>query len=829
MMSQKSLKNNVKLTDFTRSLAGSVLFPAIALIVLFIVMTAPVIAYVTSDEFAMSPVHNEVSMFLAPTPISEYMFGLIPTGMVMCGILTAVKSFCFTLSKKQVNVFFSLGTTRQSMYVNRTLAGIIALFLAVLIPMTVIYIINIVCFGYSAHLTELFLYIVSLLFVSGISGFAVGAAAIMISGNLFETALTCITATTLPQIIANIGESFCVNYLKGYANVNADTTWMKVLTPWSIGVNLGKDYVRADTIGGIYNKIYPEDILGLLTRETTPDKFEVPELYQVDLGFTLPIIIWLAVSVILISIGAILFKARKAEHANSFGHFTISRAINSTFVFVFVLYMLGNLLYNKFNPVVFLIIVAVVALIAYFLVQLLMTRKLKTTLKSLSWYSVLVSATALMLVIVCTGFFGTYNKTPEKEELKSVSAQIIELSPYRHFINTWDDSEDFVESSTEESIETITAAFDAVKNEKVIYGKEPLTNVTFVFRDKDDELKYRTFEIFSEEVYYEYIKAIYDSDFFDSVLYEYLIKDPPVAEEETPEYGVEYAGQYVEYAGQYDVDSSEGYLKEKSWVWADSNMLLEVGEGLYPVAESIADTGALCKALYNDLTKMTFEQLFRNINKPIGVLVSDGCEIFRTEEYVYPIKEYGDMEGDYEYTEQTFPMTGMTGTHIPVYPEMTETVKYLKDNGYEVNEVKATVKQVFYTDSPISFEKAKGAYAKVNAEDYSGWGDYTVYFPESSYSFNVFETSDFNAYSLDFLGYFLDEKVNGIDMLKEVYKTAEHPLTSVTDTAKAEDIIEKSVSKYLTYGDNGRYVYVIYEEGTVVCYYLPEANVSVLK
>ena len=48
MTSQKSLKNNVNANDFKRSLVGSILFPVIAFIVLFVFVTAPVIQYVTS-------------------------------------------------------------------------------------------------------------------------------------------------------------------------------------------------------------------------------------------------------------------------------------------------------------------------------------------------------------------------------------------------------------------------------------------------------------------------------------------------------------------------------------------------------------------------------------------------------------------------------------------------------------------------------------------------------------------------------------------------------------------------------------------------------------
>ena len=105
MTSQKSLKNNVNANDFKRSLVGSILFPAIAFFVLFVFVTAPVIQYVTSESYLVAKEHNEQTMFLAPGSTFSYMFDLLPVGMLACGMLTALKSFGFLLSKKQVNVF----------------------------------------------------------------------------------------------------------------------------------------------------------------------------------------------------------------------------------------------------------------------------------------------------------------------------------------------------------------------------------------------------------------------------------------------------------------------------------------------------------------------------------------------------------------------------------------------------------------------------------------------------------------------------------------------------------------------------------------------------
>ena len=69
--------------------------------------------------------------------------------------------YFFLVSKKQVNVFLSLGVTRNTMFINRTLSAIITLFASSFIPVFIVYLINIAKFGASAYLTSVFLYFIA--------------------------------------------------------------------------------------------------------------------------------------------------------------------------------------------------------------------------------------------------------------------------------------------------------------------------------------------------------------------------------------------------------------------------------------------------------------------------------------------------------------------------------------------------------------------------------------------------------------------------------------------------------------------------------------------
>lgn len=811
MTSQRFSRNKVNTKDFRRSLLGSLPFPAIVFLVLLIYLTIPVIQYVTSEEYAMAREHLEYSMFLAPESTFYYTFELLPIGMVFCGILTAVKSFYYLLSKKQVNVYLSLGIKRNAMFTNRLVSGVISLFVAVFVPILIIYITNIVCFGMSAHLTKLFIYFVSLLFVCGLSGFTIASAMMMVSGNIFEAALSTLAFTVIPYLAFNTVYSLAWGYLKGYIRNYDNDMLMQVFTPWTMAINLQNEYNQV-YMGETYDysdQVTPTSILSLLTRDTTAEKFKVPEYLNVDWGFILPVVMWLVISLVLIGVTFYLFNKRKAEHANSLGKFPVSRAVICTCIFAAITYIGSEWFGSEYNISVMFVITVAATLIAYFLVQLILTRKPKTAFKSMKWCYVLVGVFAVCTILINTGFLGTYNKIPDKADVKSVTIEATELSGYQHFIHPWDYTENYVESSTDESKQVVLEAYELLKEEKVEYGEDYIASVTLGIRDNENKTKYREFDIYSEETYMKYIQLVYGSDFFDAILKNYLIEDIP----ENPQ------------------EDSTGYLKTFNWEYTDSDMIYKMEDGI----NYIEDVDGLCEALYKDLSVMSVDQLFKNNSHPVGVLArcypdSDypGATAAYAGDVYYPQSERGALQytSDKVYEEIEYEYALLTD-YIAVYPEMKNTIDFLKANGYELAEEPMKIKEVLYTDEPLSLVSAKVKFAEANKDNYRGWGEWDTYF--TGYEELMFGPGTTRHYVNDVIAYFIDEPVTEYEIIKRVYKDAGHPLISVTDTEKAQKIIDKTVSQYLTLNDNGRYVYVVYEEGPMACYYLPEANVNVIK
>ena len=829
MTSQKSLKNNVNLNDFKRSLTGSLLFPIIAFLVLFFMVTVPVIAYVNTEDFIKTPVHPELQMFLGPGSTFAYSPELMFMGMVFCGALVAVKSYFFLVSKKQVNVFLSLGVSRNTMFINRTLSAIITLFASTFIPVFIVYLINIAKFGASAYLTSVFLYFVAGLFVSGMVGYAIASFAMMVSGNIFEAGLTGAALSFTPFVLYSVFEQLNYSVLRGFIALSYGTTWSTALIPFAF-VDTAEQYTGDPSFFRI------GDMLGAIQKSVLV-KGEIPEKMLVDKYFIIPVVAWAIVAVVLISVALLLFNRRKAEHANSFGHFAVSRAVVSVFVMAFAAYFaVGAFGYDLQYEVFGLFLVTVgLALIGLFFTQLIMARKVKAFVKALPVYAVAFCVLAVAFVAVGTEYLGTYNKTPAKEDVKSVAISLESLDLF--YNSVYPNNNRYVKSTDANDINMILELFDQIKADE--RTKENNMNegfVTFAIEDKNGETIYREFDVFSAEIFMNYLQKVYNSPYFDAVVEEQFLG---FNEKNLSANGKYYLHDYDEsmYEGVYYaeiIDNNEIGI----FNYFDNSLVIKTPnldkEEDYENAVQIFKGDELAHALYEDYTKMTFEDLFKNPNKPIAVLGHLGEKCFNANDTLKPSTNesekymYSDVTsvyGDIEYQNKNPDEFVIRNSYIsiPIYPQMTNTVNYFKENKMDFEyKYDGKIKEVLYSD--VSYDDAAAKYSEVVESRFDGLGNHyfdtskIIYFNNWNFSYSRFR------YLMDYIS----SDTNCMNLLKEVYETAESPLKPV-DKSKQQSVIDNAVPTYLTYQDNGKYIYIVYEDGTVISQYIPQANIGVLK
>ncbi|MGN1162113.1 MAG: hypothetical protein ACI4SX_07715, partial [Candidatus Fimenecus sp.] len=517
-----------------------------------------------------------------------------------------------------------------------------------------------------------------------------------------------------------------------------------------------------------------------------------------------------------IALGAFFMKKRKAENAKSFGKFAFSRVVFAIFVFLVTTYGVYGTLSDSLGFVQEIAILIGATLVVHFIIQLILNRNFKRALKSMPTYAVLIALAIVTLTAINTQVFGLYNKTPKAEEIKSVSIDVTGHPALEYYAANYD-FESLVESTDKNDIDTAIEIFDMIKKDK---GKSEDRKefIYVIFEYKDGSKKVRAFPIYTDEVFAEYQKTIYNSSYFDKVLETMLLKEPVLRDEE--EYAM-YSFEGPMYTG------FEGCLTTSGWHYVDSSVLLAAQGGEFPNEETVFDK-EFYQCLYNDLSKMTYEELFKNESRPLGVLTRyvNGYPMFTSDK----IQNDDYYYSSYDYAEEKEPeIDGSTvQIDIPVYPQMTETLEYLNGNGYEPEPAfDGEIKEILYTDSPISTVEAVYSFAEKNQNNYRGYGNWEDrIFVDTSKIFSC--DGSIALGSLSSTGMFINDECSPYDMLLKVYNEAEHPLKKL-DLAKSEQVLNSCVPFYSYYHDNGRFVYVIYENGIMMAYYLPQAQVGVLQ
>ena len=831
MTSQKSLKNNVNLNDFKRSLLGSVLFPGIALAVIFIFNVMHIISFFYESRLQMITEYDYMYMFFDDVSIFYHDFSLLQTGMVLCGMMTAAKSFYFLLSKKQVNVYLSFGVTRTKMFLNRLGAGAISLFASVFAPFTVIYLINIAELGATSQLRNVYLYIVFSLFVASMVGFAISSFAMMVSGNIFESVLTTGIMSFLPTIVVNLFYGAREVLLKGfvydshyYDNVIFLNPFMFINNSEQVKYTRGSETMRFITVDSLVSSFKKSDLVN----------GAIPENYAVDWEFIRPVLIWFVIAVAMTALALFLFNKRKAEHSNSLGKFAISRIINGTVAICIAFVFCFGVLWYEIGTVGTILLAIGLSFVAYFIIQLVLTRNLKTSLKSLSACAVVVIAFVSLVAFIETEYFGTYNKLPEKENIKSVSITVQE-----DFAGNFPYPEHpYIASINPDDISMVMSLFDEVKKDD---GDENLAirGAYFKIETKDGEIIHRAFSIYSPEINSKYCEAVVNSNFFDGVLeyeflgfdennkskngeYEYIASDnyslsEPDKVAEVNYYDSQLLVPYVPAEKESETDTLYNEnVYDKEYDEEDRQITIYKGEDL-------------AVAIYNDLSKMTYDELHKNNSKPLGVLGYEVDYVCHANDVLTPT-DSTDEDSYYNNSVEDVAGVKAVGIWLEIYPEMTETITYFKNNNIDfIKTYNVPIKQVLYTDSKLTFTNAGRDFVE-QVVAVKGENAHYKHFswdrklPIVSFN-NTTALPDSGLYSLS---WYISEKIAKEDLLKKVYADIGRPL-KVVEKDNIDNVLSASVGNYDFYNDDGRIVYIIYEDGSMIAKYLPEANLSVVK
>lgn len=812
MISPRYSNDRVDANDLKRSFINILPCSVVAFLALIMFHVQPVLSYVFSESFKTEKMQKDVLFYFLDS--NNVFPSFIQIGMVLFGMLMAFSLFQFLLKKKSVNVYLSFGMTRSKLYINRLFAAVLSLFVATFIPTFLTFIINLVSFGASSALTSLFCYMFLMEFVSGLAGFALASAVMTFSGCTIEAVITAIGLSALPTFISGTIDNLST-IVRGYVyNAGADIarrTGGNLFNIWTFALD-------TEALNGKATEFTSEKtfvLLGQLTKKSTFKAFQC-----VDMEVLAPILMWLAISIILIGIGTVFMNKRKSENSNSFGKFYLASASNGLLVYTIVLDVLASVLKYAYadnyrsplhqNLTLILLILFGATILAFFLAELILRRNFKATLKTLPVYALAFAVTIFAFVYYGTSYFGAYNKLPDISQVKSVS---MDIKDNRGIMlqNTAINSKFLSENA--EDIKTAYSMFDMVKADKHYKGAELEGKIGFKIVLKDGTEINRIYAVYTSDVYNKYRRTVYNTQFFKDFLKQVLVEGKVTSEDDD--------SFYIDENGYQTMASNAlPNMKNVEWYYVGPSYLVDnyYTNSATANLDLIEDVDGLKEAIYKDYIAMSYDDAYTNTRIPVGAISSNITQAKNVNtklnnKYGYYYYGYDDPEVTQQKEDKC--VKGSAVYSFYIYPNMTNTIKFLNDNGLTPLAYTGNIKEVYYADTNYSVSRILSHYADGSMLD------------------NRYEAFDFSqALNINNYGAVEDgapDTISFMDFIKNAYINAGLTLKTVSGD-KAKEIVSKAIPYYEPdHGTEikGRYIMIVYDDNTITSLYVPEGNMAV--
>lgn len=366
---------------------------------------------------------NEFKYIIASTETIYNFAFLISFDLLFMGIMLGIAKFRFMFKKNSVNVYFSLGITRTKLFVSTYLAGALQLLLSIITPMAVVFFINLKYFKFSKELFLSILFLIIGYFAIALFGFTVSSIVASAVGTMAETFIFSSLFVLLPNIIFGciqqlmslfvLGNEYDLNHssLRYVYDFPMPSLFEKYryLIPGNFFIN---DIALYHILGK------KDSIIGSISylKEVSDTKWTTP-------NFILPIG-WIIVSLIGFALGVYVLNKRRTETAGFIGS---SKTMNfiSTFILCFSAFCLSTAVLTKFYTLLVSALISAIAfIIIYFIMEIILTRKIKLVAKGIRKLPAHLGVAFAICLIFSTGLFGYSTKTPNIADIKKVSVNV---------------------------------------------------------------------------------------------------------------------------------------------------------------------------------------------------------------------------------------------------------------------------------------------------------------------------------------------------------------------------------------------------------------------
>lgn len=345
---------------------------------------------------------------------------LIIIGAVLAGII----AFSFAQSKKQCNVIFSLGMIRRKIFLAKYLGGLLPFCIAVIIAaffelvavFSVGYTLNVPIIKMALH------YVVSFIGIYALS-FTITSAAIAYSGNIVEGMIFTVIIAVFPMAAGVLfGEMRGFYTLGGISVYEGEWNFFSPYFHMFRYMN-GNGYEVPDQYSGA-----AESFIGAYQSYFTFNTDGTP-FYNLKITDYSGAIMDIIYAAIIFVIAFLAFSKRKNEISGSFGRAKGLNEICAVFVGMYAM-MYGMFSFEKGNFLTFICSIGFF-IVPYFIFKMIFGSKRKMILKSmLKRIPSYIVAIAIFTTIFSSGLFGYASKIPDAEDVESIEFASVISNPY---------------------------------------------------------------------------------------------------------------------------------------------------------------------------------------------------------------------------------------------------------------------------------------------------------------------------------------------------------------------------------------------------------------
>jgi len=589
---------------------------------------------------------------------------LLHLTVIASSIILGIIMFRFIANKKTVNVYYSLGITRENLFISRFLAGALLLFTSVVIPFLISLIINVRYFGFNKELMSAITLYVLGYFVLSMVAFSLTATVFSAVGTVSE------------------GVIFTGVLMLGPTVAYYSAQWfMDKLTLGSpFGHFYSDDRIVTNSLASGLSKYNP-----LLFLFSNVSRYGFLQLEYVDkkLVFTPPnytsIIIWAFVASLLFLLGTITFKKRKAEICGFLGE---NKWLNFIATFLIGFFPMGIAVAASKNISVGILVGTLLFFFLYLVIDFGLIRKFKEWAKGLYKLPIHLGIVFAIVAVFYTGIFGFSSRIPEIDKIESID---ITVPGNRSIITpgnpSWNFGEDYTLNGnpgdpitgfkTKADMERIRTLHNLlIKDGRInISGaaNEYVTTDDSVYQEV--KISYnlnngKTLKRFYGRVKYDTLLKLLELDSSDR--YKELLETNLIVEPKDSDDSVTW--------------ESKQYFQSNALSFALYSAKLSTRNDIELYGEQHK---ALLKALAADLTNQTVEERYFPKEKALGVIRIK--RVYADHELIGgPLEEEENSvkTPSIAFREEhvSFGIKDFEGTSFVITPDMKNTIEFLKSN-----------------------------------------------------------------------------------------------------------------------------------------------------